>query len=61
MDRREPEARVGEIYALVAVMGKSGMSRFAVCVDVIVFWLGSSTWMPTGLGCTFNTGTLQCR
>ena len=59
INKRDPDAKVGKMCALVADAGSSGISRFAVWVEVMVFLFGSSTWMPFGLGLMLITGTSQ--
>ena len=45
MEMREPDARVGKVWASHAVGGSIGMLRIAVCVEVMVLPSGSKTEM----------------
>lgn len=45
-EMREPEARVGKMWACRAERGRPGMASLAVCVEVMVLPLGRRTVMP---------------
>ena len=46
MERREIDARLGKMGAVLAVFGRDGTSSMVVGVDVIVLLLGKRTWIP---------------
>ena len=49
-ERRLPDAREGKRWTEVALSGRVGMFNFALCVDVIVSWLGRRTCISVGSG-----------
>ena len=58
IDRRDPEARCGKMWAVRALFGSPGMSRIAVWVDFIVALFGSMTLMPFCVGIMAVKGTV---
>lgn len=56
MDRREPEASEGKMWAVVAEGGSPGRMRLAVCVEVRASPLGRRTLMPGDMGCLLVWG-----
>jgi hypothetical protein len=60
-EMREPEAKVGKMWARRAVSGKPGMLSSAVWVEVMVLPSGRSTVMPGEAGRRLKCGAAMVR